>query len=428
MEVPTRAADDERAEEKRKSRLEKKMRMRLSKFDKSQADITEENMENRQASGRLNMRTMIERRVPEERRKLKRRKRRAEREKRLQEARDQEMPGTTTTCGTNKRRGSADFEMDYIMEESFASTKDVQNTLDSTDKQNHNAHYASAQNFGITTLETKPGHSGENEVTAQSQNQQHISTAISHSSMTKQERAWWAMSFEELYQHARSKGCGKTGNVGRKSGRVRIIKKLCKREGIIPYVAPSIAPAVEASPLIGHPPVRPSGAISHPEALLRTSDPILQLQIDVAEKRYLTWKTADLLELAMQRSYQLLKDNHGKLPSKSKSAMANWLAAWDILKSPREKEWWLGDGIDLINKAKAMGYEGAASTKKYDVIVWLRAITADTDIGLPEVAEPTPNSRPGKHNGNESAKLVSKRLAKGSKRPNGWDIRKLAQA
>jgi len=100
--------------------------------------------------------------------------------------------------------------------------------------------------------------------------------------MTAQETTWWAMSFEELYEHARSKNFGKTGKEGRKAGAA----------------------------------------------------------------------------LAMQRSYQLLKDSKGKLPSKSISALAKWLAAWDVLKSPREEKWWLGDGIDLVNRAKAMGYEG----------------------------------------------------------------------
>jgi hypothetical protein len=77
--------------------------------------------------------------------------------------------------------------------------------------------------------------------------------------------------------------------------------------------------AVEAKPAIA----RPTGAISHPEAILRTSDPELQRLIDEAEKKYKQWQAADLLELSMQRSYQLLKDSKGKLPSKSISAMAN---------------------------------------------------------------------------------------------------------
>jgi len=257
----------------------------------------------------------------------------------------------------------------------------------------------SADNIDHGVVQTRLEQNSQNEDTTESRDQQSIPTATSHRYMTPRERAWWAMSFEELCQHAKNKGFGKTGNEGRKSGRVRIIKQLCRREGIIPYVAPSITPGVEASPVIGTPDVRSNGAISHPEAILRTSDPALQTQIDIAEKKYLTWRASDMLELAMQRSYQLLKDSHGKLPSKSKSAMAKWLAAWDVLKSPREKKWWVGDGIDLVNKAKAMGYEGSASTKKYDVIVWLRTTTADIDIELPEVAEPTPNFVSRKHSG-----------------------------
>ena len=46
--------------------------------------------------------------------------------------------------------------------------------------------------------------------------------------------------------------------------------------------------------------------------------------------------------------------------------MANWLASWDVLKSDREKKWWLGDGIDLVNRVKVMGYQGPP--KKYDGI------------------------------------------------------------
>ena len=130
---------------------------------------------------------------------------------------------------------------------------------------------------------------------------------------------------------------------------------------------------------------------------------------------YKQWPAADLLALAMQRSYQLLKDSKGKLPSKSIKAMANWLAAWDVLKSPREKKWWLGDGIDLVNKAKAMGYQG--SSKKYDVIVWLRTTPEDAEVT--EVAEPTPNK---KHKAEEAPESISNRPAKGSKRPHGWNL------
>jgi hypothetical protein len=69
--------------------------------------------------------------------------------------------------------------------------------------------------------------------------------------------------------------------------------------------------------------------------------------------------------------------------------MANWLAAWDVLKSPREK-WWLSDGIDLVNRAKAMGYQGPS--RKYEVIVWLRSTAEESEVGVTEVAEPTTKS------------------------------------
>jgi hypothetical protein len=246
---------------------------------------------------------------------------------------------------------------------------------------------------------------------------QSVQTATTHPSMTPQEKAWWAMSFEELYQHARSKNFGKIGKEGRKSGRIRIIKWLCEKEGITPYVATS-TPAIEATPIIARPILRPTGAISHPEAILRTSDPALQRLIDEAENKYKQWPANDLLALAMQRSYQLLKDSKGKLPSKSISAIANWLAAWDVLKSPREKKWWLGDGIDLVNRAKAMGYQGPS--RKYEVIVWLRSTPEDSEVEVTKIAEPTPNRNPMKRKAGEAAQDVSKRPAKGSTRPHGW--------
>ena len=80
-----------------------------------------------------------------------------------------------------------------------------------------------------------------------------------------------------------------------------------------------------------------------------------------------------------------------------------------VLKSPREKRWWLSDGIDLVNRAKAMGYQGPA--RKYDVIVWLRSTPEDAEIEVAEVAVPTPNKK------REAKQAVSKRHAKGSKRP-----------
>ncbi|RMZ75811.1 hypothetical protein DV737_g5112, partial [Chaetothyriales sp. CBS 132003] len=107
------------------------------------------------------------------------------------------------------------------------------------------------------------------------------------------------------------------------------------------------------------------------------------------------------------------------MPSRSVAALANWLAGWDVLKSEREKKWWLGDGIDLVNKAKAMGYQGAPNSKKYDVIVWLRSTPEDVELDVAgEVAEPTlnKNSNPAKRKAGEAVQQVSKRRAKGSKR------------
>ncbi|CZR60407.1 uncharacterized protein PAC_10303 [Phialocephala subalpina] len=242
--------------------------------------------------------------------------------------------------------------------------------------------------------------------------------ATTHSSMTPQEKLWWSMTFEELYQHAQSKNFGKGGKEGRKAGRIRIIKWLCQKERIRPYIAP-ITPVVEATTTIARPILRPTGAISHPEAILRTSDPDLQELIKEAEAKYKKWPAADLLALALQRSYQLLKDSNGKLPSKSIAAMAIWLASWDILKSEREKKWWLGDGIDLVNKAKAMGYQGPS--RKYEVIVWLRSTPEASEVEVTEIAEPTPNKRAAA----EAGLPHSNRRAKGSKRPHetaseGW--------
>ncbi|KAH8602182.1 hypothetical protein B0O99DRAFT_680326 [Bisporella sp. PMI_857] len=270
--------------------------------------------------------------------------------------------------------------------------------------------YTSPNDGLVIPVDGNSTHNTEQE-NAPELNQQNGQSATAHPSMSPQEKTWWAMSFEELYQHARGKNFGKTGKEGRKSGRIRIIKWLCEKEGIIPFVAPTTTPVVDTTLRVA----RHTGAISHPEAILRTSDPDLQRQIAEAEKKYRKWPAADLLSLSMQRSYQLLKDSKGKLPSKSISAMANWLAAWDVLKSPREKSWWLGDGIDLANKAKAMGYEG--STKKYDVIRWLRTTPEDAEIDVTGIAEPTPNKNPLKRKPEESSQRISKRPAKGSRRP-----------
>ncbi|PVH85456.1 hypothetical protein DL98DRAFT_45964 [Cadophora sp. DSE1049] len=228
------------------------------------------------------------------------------------------------------------------------------------------------------------------------------------------------MSFEELYQHARGQRYwGTTGTPRRKTGRIRTIKWLCENEGIVPFVAPIVASSVEASPVIARFTVRPTGAISHPEANLCTNDPELQKLIDIEAAKYIQWPNTELLTLAMQRSYQLLKDSNSKLPSRSTASLSRWFASWDILKSPREKNCWLGDGIDLVNKAKALGYQGRST--KYEVIVWLRTTAEEVHVEVKEIKEPTPNKKPKKRMAEGvPGKEVSKRPAKGSKRPNGW--------
>lgn len=243
-------------------------------------------------------------------------------------------------------------------------------------------------------------------------------------SMSKEEAAWWAMSFEELLQHARSKRHGNPDAPRRKSGRTKIIKWLCEIEGIKPFSAAPLrnSPDEESTPVVESAPVTTeSGAIAHPEAVLRTTDPELLIQIEAAEANYKTWTAVALLDLAMKRSYQLLKDSSGKLPSKSIATLSRWLASWDVLKSEREKKMWLGDGIDLVNKARAIGYKGGS--KKYEVILWMRGVPEDLDLEIQNVAEPTNNkmAREGKRkaSGDEN-RMKSKRPAKGSTRPGGW--------
>lgn len=86
-----------------------------------------------------------------------------------------------------------------------------------------------------------------------------------------------------MHKHAYSNGLGSRET--RNTGRVRIIHWLCRNQGITPYVAP-IVPSIAADySVIGVRVVRPSGAVSHPEAILRTSDPTLQLLIDEEAER-----------------------------------------------------------------------------------------------------------------------------------------------
>lgn len=365
--------------------------------------------ETNQTSGSLNLKTMIDRNITEIKR------------DRRQVKLDQSPPGVEgePVYTPASRVIGAQQSLNLFLDDQVASDIADDDYVDkSPDDLPDNAPTKDSEhNIGENALEQ----AGQHEDPMTEPNHQSDQTATTHTSMTPQEKRWWAMSFEELYQHAKNKrfGKGKTKD-GRKSGRVYIIKWLCKNAGISPYVAPSVMPTVEATPIIMPPPVRPNGAISHPEAILRTSNPALQRLINESEQNYRQWSPAALLEEAMRRSYQLLKDSKGKLPSKSISAMANWLAAWDVLKSPREKRWWLGDGIDLANKAKAMGYQG--STKKYDVILWLRSTPEESDAVVAEVAKPTPNKNPLKRKAEDIVvKSISKRPAKGSKRPHGWD-------
>ncbi|CAN8097142.1 unnamed protein product [Discula destructiva] len=243
-------------------------------------------------------------------------------------------------------------------------------------------------------------------------------------SMTPREQALWAMAFEELYQEAKRHGYGKVKFRGgksesRKSGRVNILRWILRKEGITPYAAPRGAAITSVTETPAPRGRNRNGAIDHPEAILQTSHPALQRQIDEATAKYLTWSAEQMVTLAMERSYQLFKDSAGKMPTRTRPARARWLAAWDVLKSPREKRWWLGDGIDLVNKAKAMGYDGS-STKKYDVLVWLRSTPEEAEAWAAHVAEPSPAAKPPGRTADRSPGGVSQRPAKGSRRPGGW--------
>lgn len=132
-----------------------------------------------------------------------------------------------------------------------------------------------------------------------------------------------------------------------------MLKWILQKQGITPYAAPrdtSITTTTSSNTTTTQNTTtsqtwNSNGAIDHPEAILRTSDPALQRQIDAAKAEYLKILTAaDMTALAMQRSYQLFIDSAGKMPTRAKPALAEWVAAWDVLKSPREKRWWLGDG------------------------------------------------------------------------------------
>ena len=337
---------------------------------KRKREVTEIDQENQQVAGRVDLKSMNEERVQQEQRK---RQQATLKERQLEEDESDERG----ISGAEKDRS----EVDGPEEEN--SVKDA-----SKGRGEENDHPIIGPRMA--------------------QADRNASITTTPNSMSVQEKKWWAMNFDDLYKYARTKDFGKTGKEGRKSGRVMIIKWLCEKEGITRYVAPSIATA-EATPIIARPTVSSTGAISHPEAVLRTSDPDLQRLIDEKEEFYKKNSAAGLMKFSMERSYQLFKDSNGKLPSKSIAALSKWLAAWDVLKSPREKRWWLGDGIDLVNKAKAMGYQGPS--RKYDVIVWLRYTPEDAEFEVAEVAEPTPNKKL------EAKQAVSKRHAKGSRRP-----------
>ncbi|KAG9228835.1 hypothetical protein BJ875DRAFT_489485 [Amylocarpus encephaloides] len=240
-------------------------------------------------------------------------------------------------------------------------------------------------------------------------------------SMTPQEKTWWAMSFLDLGEHAKGKGSGKALKVGALSRRTSIIRWLCKNEGITPYVPPTVAP-VAVAPIIEDRVVLDSGAIPHSETSLHTFDPALQLLIKKKEEEYQQLKWEGLKDLASQRPYTVLKDTQGRSPTRLMSELSKGLAAWDVLKSSREKEWRLGEGILLVNKAKAMGYTDF-SMKKYHIIVWLRSIPEDAYLDIP-TAEHRHKKSPDKSEGGDlPPQNFSKRATKGTKRPNEWDLK-----
>ena len=260
--------------------------------------------ENRQTAGSLDLRTMIEISVQAAR--LKRHD--ARQEARLQEQLLEEHGSEEDPDDREESNGSEYHEEGGTGEEQDGSDTD-----------------ASEQD----QLEAdRPQQTSPNDNPVLDQNGQNDPTSTAPSSMSAQEKKLWAMNFEELYKYAASKNFGKTGKESRKSGRIKIIKWLCDKQGIIQYVAPTITP-VESTPVIARPSVTPSGAISHPEAILRTSNPALQRLIDEKEQKYKKIPHAQLTELAMKRSYQLFKDSKGKLPSKYIAAMSQWLAAWE---------------------------------------------------------------------------------------------------
>lgn len=243
--------------------------------------------------------------------------------------------------------------------------------------------------------------------------------------MTQREQNLWGMNSDQLFQQAKRYGFGsskfgKGKSQSRKSGRISILRWILKKEGITPYAAPRETAIAATDGNTAPRRKNKNGATDHPEAILQTSDPALQQQIYDAKQKYLGWNQTALVTLAMQRSYQLFKDSEGKMPTRAKAPLAQWLAAWDVLKSPREKRWWLGDGIDLVNKAKAMGYDGE-STKKYDIIVWLRSTPEDAEVWTAHVAPPSATVPPKrKADGAPVPPPASKRPAKGSHRPPGW--------
>lgn len=106
------------------------------------------------------------------------------------------------------------------------------------------------------------------------QENQDAQTGTTNTSMTPREKMWWSMTLTNYTSLPRARIL-EGGKEGRKAGRIHI-KWLCQREGITPYVAPTVTPAVEATIAIVRPTLRPTGAISHPEAVLRTPDPDLQ--------------------------------------------------------------------------------------------------------------------------------------------------------
>lgn len=155
--------------------------------------------------------------------------------------------------------------------------------------------------------------------------------------------------------------------------RVLMIKELCFRAGIRPFVAP-LLPAFES--FTDGTGIRlPSGAISHPELNLRTTDPDQNKLIRAREQAYLEQPYEYVLGRVTRFSYGTLLSSDRSPPPTTLAVMAKWYAAFVVLKSDREKKWWAGDGLHLANIAKALGLQNCqGNPPKPEVIAFMRRI------------------------------------------------------